>query len=592
MRHCGREEHDTMEQPVQIDPITFAVIKSGLDSIVDEMAYTVVRTARSEIVKDVMDFSAALCAGDGQMIAQAKTIALHLGAVPEAMASVLVKFEGDLNTGDVVIMNDPYSGGMHLPDIFMFMPIFHGGRRRAFAVVIAHHTDMGGRVPGSNASDSTEIFQEGLRLPPVKLFEGGRHNRTLFDLIDRNVRVPERVIGDLGAQVAACKVGERELSKLFEQYGGDTTAAYLSELLDYAERMTREEIRSWPRGTFTFTDHIDDDGMSKDPVPIKVAVTIGDGHLTVDYAGSAAQVRAAINATLSYTKSCTYLSVRCLLRGDVPNNAGVFRCVTVTAPERSVLNVAHPGACAARALTGYRVVDTLFGAFAQAVPDRVPAAGEGGNSVVCLGGYNPDQTPFIIVDMICGAWGGRPDKDGIDAVTNPSQNLSNTPVEVLEAQHPVRIEEYALVPDSCGAGRYRGGLGIAREYTLLGSQALLQLRSDRLKFPPYGLAGGRPGRPTRNILNPQRNARVMPSKFTLTLETGEVIRHEQAGGGGHGDPLERDPERVAADVQDEKITLEFATNEHGVIIDPATLDVDAERTRSRRAAMAAARCGS
>ena len=421
-----------MRRPAEIDPITFAVIKSGLDSIVDEMAYTVVRTARSEIVKDVMDFSAALCAADGQMVAQAKTIALHLGAVPEAMASVLAKFEGNLEPGDVIIMNDPYSGGMHLPDIFMFMPIFQGGRRRAFAVVIAHHTDVGGRVPGSNASDSTEIYQEGLRLPPIKLIQGGVRNEGLFEIIARNVRVPERVLGDLGAQVAACKVGERELGKLFDQYGVDVTADYMAELLDYAERMTRAEIRQWPKGTFTFTDYIDDDGISPEPIPIRVAVTVAGDHLTFDYAGSSPQVRAAINATLSYTHSCTYLSVRCVLRRDVPNNAGLFRCVTIKAPEHSVLHVSHPGACAARALTGYRVVDAVFGALAQIVPERVPAAGEGGNTVVCLGGYRKDRSPFIIVDMICGAWGGRPDKDGIEGVTNPSQNLSNTPIEILE----------------------------------------------------------------------------------------------------------------------------------------------------------------
>jgi N-methylhydantoinase B len=580
-----------MRRPVEIDPITFAVIKSGLDSIVDEMAYTVVRTARSEIVKDVMDFSAALCAADGQMVAQAKTIALHLGAVPEAMASVLAKFEGNLEPGDVIIMNDPYSGGMHLPDIFMFMPIFQEGRRRAFAVVIAHHTDVGGRVPGSNASDSTEIYQEGLRLPPIKLIQGGVRNEGLFEIIARNVRVPERVLGDLGAQVAACKVGERELGKLFDQYGVDVTAAYMEELLDYAERMTRAEIRQWPKGTFTFTDYIDDDGISPEPIPIRVAVTVAGDHLSFDYAGSAPQVRAAINATLSYTHSCTYLSVRCVLRSDVPNNAGVFRCLTIKAPEHSVLHVSHPGACAARALTGYRVVDAVFGALAQIVPERVPAAGEGGNTVICLGGYRNDRSPFIIVDMICGAWGGRPDKDGIEGVTNPSQNLSNTPIEILEAQHPVRVEEYAFIPDSCGAGKFRGGLGIAREYVLLDTRALLQLRSDRVTHAPYGLAGGRPGRATRNVFNPQDGGRIMPSKFALDMEAGDVIRHEQAGGGGYGDPLERDPERVAADVRDEKITLGFALSHHGVVMDTASLTIDHARTRQQREVMARAGMG-
>lgn len=581
------------------DPITFAVIKSALDAIVDEMAYTVIRTARSEIVKDVMDFSAALCDADGTLIAQAKTIAQHLGAVPDAMASVLGQLGDDLSPGDVVIMNDPYEGGMHIPDVFMFLPIFapegprpRGRGRRAapprregFAVVIAHQTDMGGRVPGSNASDSTEIYQEGLRLPPVKLYERGVRSHAVARIIEKNVRVPERVLGDLGAQYAACKVGERELLRLLERHGADTTHAYMRDLVDYAERVTRAEIARWPRGTFTFTDHLDSDGFSEAPVPLRVAITVhDDGHLTCDWTGSSPQVKAALNSTLSFTKSCTYLSVRSVLRQDVPNNAGVFRCIDVIAPEGTILNPRLPGACAARALTGYRILDVVLGALAQALPERVPAAGEGGNTVLSMGGWRPDGRPFVIVDMICGAWGGRPDKDGIEAITNPSQNMSNTPVEVLEAQHPIRVDEYALVPDSCGAGRWRGGLGLRRRYTMLNPEATLQLRSDRMRFLPYGLAGGKPAAPTRNVLTSGEEAREMPAKFAVPLRAGDVIRHEQPGGGGFGDPFTRDPARVAADVLDEKITAVYAAREHGVVVDPATGEVDAEATRALRSA--------
>ncbi|NBP73964.1 MAG: hydantoinase B/oxoprolinase family protein, partial [Alphaproteobacteria bacterium] len=402
----------------KIDPITFSVIKNGLDSIVDEMAYDVMRTARSEIVKDVMDFSAAICDMSGNMIAQAKTVALHLGAVPEAMGVVLEHYGDDLFPGDAVILNDPYQGGMHLPDIFMFMPIFHGADMRGFTVVICHHTDVGGRVAGSNASDSTEIFQEGLRIPALKLFERGEINDTLVKLIDLNVRLPDRVIGDLKAQFAACRTGAREMGKLFDRYGAETAQAYFTELLDYAERMTREEIRQWPDGTYKFTDYIDDDGFTDTPLPIAIAITVHGDSVTVDYEGTAPQVPAALNSTKSYTNSCTYLSVRCVLKGDIPNNAGVFRAIEVKAPDASIVNPKLPAACAARALTGYRIVDAMFGALAQIVPDRVPAAGEGGNTVVCLGGYRDDGSPFIIVDMICGAWGGRPDKDGIEAITN------------------------------------------------------------------------------------------------------------------------------------------------------------------------------
>jgi N-methylhydantoinase B len=565
-----------------MDPITFAVVKSALDAIVDEMAYSVIRTARSEIVKDVMDFSTALCDAQGRMIAQAKTIAQHLGAIPDAMASVLSELAGDIHPGDVMILNDPYQGGMHLPDIFMFMPIFLDERLEGFSVVIAHHTDVGGRVAGSNASDSTEIYQEGLRLPVVKLYERGVPSRSVLRIIEKNVRVPGRVVGDLGAEYAACRVGERELGKLFRRYGAEIMRTYLEALLDYAERMTRAEIRRWPKGAFTFTDHLDSDGFDDRPIPITATITVHEDSLTVDYAGTSPQVKAALNSTLSFTKSCTYLSVRSVLQAGIPNNAGVFRAIAVKAPEASVVNPVLPAACAARALTGYRILDVMMGALAQIVPDKVPAAGEGGNTVVCIGGYQGNREPFIIVDMICGAWGGRPDKDGIEAVTNPSQNMSNTPVEVLEAQHPIRIEEYAFVPDSCGAGKWRGGLGLARQYTLLADEATLQLRSDRMAFRPYGLAGGRPAAATRNILNPSGDAKALPAKLTGTLRRGESIRHEQAGGGGHGDPFARDPARVASDVANEKISAEYARREHGVALTPSGA-VDERATAALRA---------
>jgi N-methylhydantoinase B len=551
---------------MKVDPITFAVIKSGLDAIADDMAYTVVRIARSEIVKDVMDFSAALCAGDGQMVAQAKTIAQHLGAIPEAMASVLSKFDGDLHDGDVVIMNDPYHGGMHLPDIFMFVPIFYEGNRRAFAVVICHHTDVGGRVPGSNASDSTEIYQEGLRIPPLKLYDRGALNTTLEALIKINVRVPDRVWGDLSAQFAAAQVGKRGLEKLMQRYGADEVDAYMQELLDYAERMTRKEIATWPQGTYHFTDYIDSDGFSDTPIPIKVAITVtGDGTLLVDYTGSSSQVKGALNSTLSFTHSLTYLSVRCVLAKDVPNNVGMFRAVHVRAPEASILNPVMPAPCAARALTGYRVFDTMLGALAQIVPHKVPAAGEGGNSVICISGLRPNRQPFIIVDMICGAWGGRPDKDGLEAVTNASQNLSNMPVEVMEAEHPVRIEDYSFVQDSCGAGKWRGGVGIRRSYRILAPEALLQLRSDRVAFQPYGLDGGEPGGASRNFIEVAGERRPLPGKITTTVANDTLIIHEQAGAGGYGNPLLRDPEHVREDVIDGKISVGFANKHYAVV---------------------------
>lgn len=556
------------ENESNFDPITFSVIKNGLDSIVDEVAYTVIRTARSEIVKDVMDYSAAICDRHGQMVAQAKTIALHLGAIPEAMAKVFEAYDKEeMNPGDAIILNDPYMGGMHLPDIFMFVPFFFEDQVEGFCVVICHHTDVGGRVAGSNASDSTEIFQEGIRIPPLKLFNAGKVNQTLESLIRLNVRVPDRVLGDLRAQYAACKVGVNELNKVFLQYGRLNMRSYFDQLLDYAEKLTRAQIKSWPKGKFTFQDFIDDDGISSDPIPINVEIEVLDDRLVVDYKGTASQVNAAINSTLSYTKSCTYLSVRCALEGDIPNNAGVFRCIDVIAPEGSLLNPDPPAAVAARALTGYRVFDAMLGALAKIVPSIIPAAGEGGNTVVCLSGARSDKSPFIIVDMICGAWGARPNGDGIEGITNASQNLSNTPVEVIELNHPVRIESYEFIPDSCGSGRWRGGLGIRRSYRVLADKAFLQLRSDRKKFLPYGLAGGSPAAGSKNYILSDQGLNEIDSKVTRWVKKDDLIIHEQPGGGGFGPPLSRSRALVERDLWEEKISPDFAKEHYGLSLE-------------------------
>jgi N-methylhydantoinase B len=546
-----------------IDPITFAVIKSGLDTIVDDMAYAVMRTARSPIVRDVLDYSVTICDARGRVLSQAKTVALHLGAVPDAMDVIVARFEGDMFPGDVIVLNDPYDGGMHLPDIFMFKPIFSRERLLGFSVVIAHHCDVGGRVPGSNASDSTEIFQEGLRIAPMKLYERGLPNKTLFKIIEKNVRLPDLVLGDLDAQYATCGIGEREMLRLFERYG-EELEAYFDRLIDYGEELTRKAIAAWPDGDYAFTDYIDGDGFSLTPIPIVCKITVKGDHLWVDFAGSSPQVKGAINATLSFVKSSTYLTIRCALDHDVPNNAGVYRCITVTAPEGSILNPKMPAPVAARALTGYRVVDTVMGALAQIAPARLMAAGEGGNTVVAIGGYQgAEGKPFVFVDMINGAWGGRSDKDGIEGITNPSQNMSNLPIETIEARYPLIMEEYSLREDSGGAGRYRGGLGLVRQYRLVADNAILQLRADRHEHPPYGLFGGQPAASSKNLIDRGDGWTVLPAKVTLEIGKDTVIRHEQAGGGGWGDPAQRDPVAIDADLRNGKISAERAAAEYG-----------------------------
>lgn len=571
------------------DPVTFAVIKSALDAIVDEMAATVMRTARSPIVRDVLDYSATLCDSEGRILSQAKTVALHLGAVPDAMQVIVGRFAATAREGDVYVLNDPYAGGMHLPDIFMVKPVFFEKRLQGYAVVVVHHCDVGGRVPGSNAADSTEIFQEGLRIPPMRLFDAGQPNETLLALLRANVRLPDLVLGDLDAQYATCRTGERELIRLIERYGETGLRAYFDALLDYGEVLTRKSIASWPDGTFSFEDVIDGDGFSDDPIPIRCAIRVKGDALEIDFAGSSPQVRGAINATFSFTKSAAYLAVRCALDRDVPNNAGVYRAITVRAPEHSILKPDMPSPVAARALTGYRVVDTVLGALSRIAPARLMAAGEGGNTVLSMGGYDKKTgEPFVLVDMINGAWGGRADKDGIEAITNPAQNMSNLPVETLESRYPLRMEEYALRPDSCGAGRYRGGLGLIRTYRILADDTMVQVRADRTMTPPYGIAGGLPGGLSRNTLNPDTENAPLPGKFTRRLGKDTVIRHEQAGGGGNGDPLERTIEAIAFDIREEKITPEYAARYHGVCFagDGA---IDARATHSNRERLRAAR---
>ena len=488
-------------------------------------------------------------------------------------------------------MNDPFDGGMHLPDIFVFKPLYVDGKRLAFAATVCHHTDVGGRVAGSNASDSTEIYQEGLRIPPLKMYDAGRRNDTLFAFIEKNVRVPVKVFGDLRAQLAACHIAQRQFLELVQRYGADTVQVYMQEVIDYAERLTRAAIRILPDGVYSFADWIDDDGIDVGK-PIRLCVTLtkqGDS-MTADWTGSAPQVKGAINNTLSFTKAATYCAIRAILPAGIPNNEGVFRAIEVIAPPGTIANAVLPAACAARGLTGFRMVDCCFGALAQMVPDKVFAASDGGNTGISIGGYTAERAPFIYVDFTCGTWGGRPFADGLDGNSNIFANMASTSVEITEAEHPIAILAYEFVPDKAGAGKYRGGTPYRRDYRFLEAEGVLQVRSDRRDFRPYGLYGGYPGQPSWNYLNPDGENRPLPSKVTMTIARDTVFRHEVAGAGGWGDPLERDPAAVLKDVHNELVSLSAARELYGVIIDVSTWTVEAEKTQQLRAELRAA-CG-
>ena len=568
----------------EIDPITLGLIANYLDSVANEMANTVVRTAYSTIVRDCMDFSTALCDRTGQMVAQGVTIPFQLGSIPFALGSTLRKFEGRIFPGDIFIMNDPFEGGIHIPDIFIFHPIFYEERLIGFSAAVAHHLDVGGRVPGSAACDNTEIFQEGLRIPPLKLYERGVPTESIFQILGKNVRVPVMTLGDIRAKLAACRTGAKGMLKLLERYGPETLEAYSAELLNYSERMVRAEIRTWKDGEYSFIDYLDDDGVDPGPIPIKVRMIVEGDSVTIDFTGSSNQVRGAINSPLPFTVSCCGYAVRSIIQEDIPNTSGIFRPIRVIAPEGSILNPVMPAASGMRGVVGFRLSDALFGTLAQIVPDKVPAAGEGGNSLVIIGGYRKSRESFVLFDLMAGTWGARPTKDGNDGLTNPGSVISNIPAELMELEYPVRLERYLLRQDSGGAGRYRGGLGLTREWRYLGDQeATLSTRSDRRDHPPYGLFGGKPGGPSQMILNPGTpQEQLLATKVTLELKPGDVVLHLQPGGGGWGDPLERDSAAVRRDVVNERVSIAKAKAVYGVVIAPETLDVDEEATRKKR----------
>ncbi len=571
--------------PESIDPITRQIIQNALAAAADEMAMALYRTAYSTIVRDCLDYSTSLCDAKGDMIAQGVTIPLHLGAVPFAMATLFEKFGDDLEEGDIFILNDPFEGGMHIPDIFIVKPIFWEGARVGFAVSTAHHLDMGGRVPGSSACDNTEIFQEGLRIPWLKLYRRGEPDETIFSLIRANVRVPHMTIGDLMAQLSACHIGERAIHDLIHRYGPQTYQNCARELIDYTERLVRSEIASWPDASLSFTDYMDSDGVGGPRVKLYVTVTVKGDTLTADFTGTDPQVPGGINSTLSMTASVVALCVRAALREDIPNTAGMFRPLEIIAPPGTVLNGVMPAASSMRGVTAFRLADTVFGALAGLLPDRIHAAGEGGNTIVVIGGENADRTPYVFMDLHSGTWGARPDRDGNDGLCNPANVASNIPIEEAECGYPIRIERYGYVPDSGGAGKYRGGLAIEREWRLLSGKAHLAIRSDRRDHLPYGLQGGKPGRGSINILRREDGEQVLPTMISTSISEGESVYHRQAGGGGWGDPRERDPQAVARDVRNGKVLQDSARQEYGLNIDSAVdsgLPGSAKRPRTTR----------
>ena len=576
---------NTGDAAQKTDPITLAILQHALASAADQMALSLYRTAYSTIVRDCLDFSTSLCDAEGQMIAQGVTLPHHIASVPFAMRTLLKKYGHEIDPGDVFILNDPFDGGMHIPDIFVVRPVFWKDRRVAFAVSTAHHADLGGRLPGSAACDNTEIFQEGLRIPWLKLYRRGRPDESIFALLASNVRIPEMTLGDLRAQLAATHIGEDSVLKLIRRYGLATFQGCCRDLLSYTERLVRSEIASWPDGSSGFTDYMDSDGVGGPPVRLQVTLTIRGDTLTADFTGTDPQVSGGINCTLSFTTSVVAVCLRAVIQADIPNTAGMFKPLNVIAPEGTVANAVMPAASSMRGVTGFRLSDTVRGALAGLLPDRVFAAGEGGNSLLIFGGKRPDGKPYVFYELVTGTWGGRPDRDGNDGLCNPSNVASNIPVEQAECEYPVCIERYGLVRDSGGPGRFRGGLSIERKWRLLSGESTLSIRSDRRTHRPYGLSGGKPGAPSLNEWDGTDGVEILPTMISTSIKAGDSVYHRLAGGGGWGDPLAREPIAVARDVKNDKVSLGKARQDYGVVLHVASGEVDPVATADLREKM-------
>ena len=543
------------------DPITLEIFKNLFISVAEEMGVTLGRTAYSPNIKERRDFSCACFLADGQMIAQAAHIPVHLGAMPASVRAALSTF-AVWAVGDLVVLNDPYLGGTHLPDITMVSPVFVGEAEAPsfFVASRAHHADVGGMSPGSMPLAS-EIYQEGLIIPPVKLVEAGRTNQAVLDIILRNVRTPDERRGDLAAQMAAHRVGEQRLREIVARYSLEETLHYARSLLAYAERLTRAAIARIPAGVYTFIDEMDDDGMhnaqcsmlnsallrfgdyrNQYPIPneqrrpqIRVSVTVQGDSMTVDFTGSSPAVVGPLNAVRAITESATWYVARCVAGSDVPVNSGAFAPVRVVVPKGSFLDADPPHAVAAGNVeTSQRLVDAVLGALAKALPNLIPAASQGTMNNLTIGGFDAERgAPFVYYETIGGGAGAGPAGDGLAGVHVHMTNTLNTPVEALEYTYPFRVRRYALRQGSGGAGRHRGGDGLVREIEFL-CPAAVTILSERRRTAPYGLGGGEPGARGCNVLIRDGEEQELPGKVEAQVKAGDMLSLRTPGGGGWG----------------------------------------------------------
>jgi N-methylhydantoinase B/oxoprolinase/acetone carboxylase alpha subunit len=517
--------------------IDFEVFKNIYLAIAEEMGVTLCRTGFSPNIKERLDYSCAVYDAEGETIAQGDHMPVHLGAMPLSVRAAIDSVP--MQRGDIVVLNDPFQGGTHLPDITLVSPVFVGKDTKPTFYVAnrAHHSDVGGMSPGSMPV-AREIYQEGLIIPPILLVKGGAIVKDVWNLILANVRTPDEREGDLSAQIAANRVAERRLLDVVRKYGRARAVGYAKSLQDYTERVIRAAIGKIPTGQYEFEDALDNDGFSDRPVLIRAKLTIDaargkrGAHATVDFTGSAAQVEGSVNANFAITLSACLYALRCLVDEDVLYNAGVSRALTVIAPPGTIVNALRPSAVAGGNVeTSQRITDVVFGALGKALPDRMPAASQGTMNNITLGGSSPAR--FAYYETMAGGMGGRKGMDGLSGVHTHMSNTRNTPVEAIEHYLPVRINQYALRKGSGGKGAARGGDGIVREYEMLGDTSVTLL-SDRRERGPYGAQGGAPGTPGRNTLIRDGKEQKLPGKIQIDLRKGDRLKIETPGGGGYG----------------------------------------------------------
>ncbi len=565
------------------DPVTLEILANGFASVAEEMGASLIRSSYSPIIREMLDCSCAVFDRHGRLLAQAEHIPAQLGLMEFALRHTLAELPPHtLSEGDLLLMNHPYHGGSHTPDLQTYMPIFQGGQIMAYAGTVAHHIDVGGRVPCTEGIDNTEIYQEGLLLAPLKLYDRGVLNDAVYNIIRDAVRDPVATLGDLRAQVSACHKGAQRFAELAEHYGAETLTHYADQLMLYTERRVRDEIATWPDGVYEAEGFMDDDGVERDkPVRLHARVVVDGDEVTVDLTGCAPQVRGAINLPHASTHAAVYFALKSFVGSGIPQNAGATRPITILTRPGTIVQPRSPAPVSVRHITCQRLTDVLLAALSQALPDRAIAACHVSFPTFGFGGYDASrERNALITDILGGGYGAMPGADGLDAVDTYTSNCGILPAEVAELEYPWRIVRTELVPDSGGAGTYRGGLGLRRDYLLLADEAFgnYYVEQTNPAFAPRGLNGGFPGAAALAGLGEggEYSFVQIPAKAVLALRRNDRLVLIGAGGGGYGDPLQRDAALVEADVRDGVVSRQVARDQYGVIVDDdGRLDVEA-----------------